>query len=224
MKPSLAAAPPASQIRDVPSLVTGLIGLAACAFAALVDLAWGLTHDNYSYVADTISDLAAGANSWTQDLAINGLAVAIGLIGLALLRWNVDSWRWTAGGSMIVALAVIVYFIAAHDAYGDGEPGGLVIHDYLVYALGLGFPLTAFLMAPDFGRFSQFWRSASTAIGGLWMVLTPYFLFMATSWDGLYERGLAALLLTWLALASWMLLRRGRGRLGMSENSPAESN
>lgn len=216
MKSNLAAAPVPASVQDTPSLLAGAFGMAACAFAAVIDLVWGLTHANYSYVSDTISDLAAGVNSWTQDLAINGLAIAIGLIGLALLRWKVDGWKWTAGAVTVIALGVVVYFIASRDVYGDGEPGGVVIHDYLVYALGLGFPLTAFLMAPDFGRFSRFWRNASMVIGAIWVVLAPYFLFMATSWDGLYERGLAALLLFWLALASWMLLRRGRGRLARS--------
>lgn len=197
------------------SLAIGAFALVAIAFVAVIDLLWGLTHENYSYVSDTISDLAAGTNSWTMDLALTLYAVAIAAVAFGLWLWapgrNTESWRWTLGCLVVLAIAPIVYVIAAHDAYGDGESGGFVIHHYLVYALAAAFPLAAWLLGPGFDAVSVRWRNLSLVLAVLWVLTAPWFMMMGTGWDGLYERGLALMLLVWFGTAAWMLLRRGRG-------------
>ena len=204
--------------RDWISLAAGALVLAAIAFVLVIDLWWGLTHDGYSYVADTISDLAAGVNSWTMDLALTGLAVAVGLLALALARLDLGEatgrpWRYRLGCLIVLLLAPVLYLIAGHDAYGDGERGGTEIHIYLVYALGVAFPLAAWLLGPGFQAVSNRWRDVSLAVAVVWIVAAPPFLFMPTGFDGLYERALALVLLAWFALAALNLVREGRGRL-----------
>ena len=203
---------------DALALTAGLYALAAIAFVAVVDLCWGLTHQNYSYVADTISDLAAGVNSWTMDVALTGFALAVAVVALALLRWDLGArtghtWRYRVGCLLALALAPVLYFIAAHDAYGDGEAGGFVIHHHLVYTLGALFPLTAWATAPGFADVSRAWRNLSLVLALIWLPAAPYFMFMGTSWDGLFERGLALILLVWFGAAAFNLVRRGRGLL-----------
>ena len=214
-----AHAPPTVKHRpgDAVSLAAGAYALAAIAVVALVDLAWGLSHDDYSYVADTISDLAAGTYSKVPDLALKGFSIAAGVVGLALWRWkpgarNDDSWRWSIGCAVVCALAPVLYWIAAYDGYSGEPTGEMTIHLYLVYALGAGFPIAAWLLGPGFEAVSHRWRNLSLGLAAVWVIAAPYFMFMGTSWDGLYERGLAVLLLAWFAAAAWNLVRHGRGR------------
>lgn len=200
---------------DALAFAAGTFVLATIAFVALIDLWWGLTLNGYSYIADTISDLAAGSGSWTMDLALTTYAAAVAVTGLSLWRWpgsrTNGAVRHGIGCAIVVALGPVIWFIAAHDAYGDRETGGFVIHRDLVYALGLGFPLAAWLLAPSFDAVSRVWRNASLLIAIAWALAAPYFTFMVTTWDGIYERGLALLLLAWFAVAAWNLVRRGRG-------------
>ena len=209
--------PTAKRRRGDPlALTAGLYALTAIAFVAVIDLWWGLTHDSYSYVADTISDLAAGANSWTVDVALTGFALAVAVVALALLRWDLGArtghtWLYRTGCLITLALAPILYFIAAHDAYGDGEAGGFVVHHYLVYALGAAFPLAAWATAVGFADVSRTWRNLSLVLALIWLPAAPYFIFMGTSWDGLFERGLALILIVWFGAAAFNLVRRGRG-------------
>ena len=201
---------------DTISLAAGTYALVATAAVAVIDLWWGLTHEDYSYVSDTISDLAAGTNSTVMDAALKTFAVAVGVVGLALLRWNPGGRagrgaRFTVGALIVCALAPVVYFIAAYDGYSGEPTGDMTVHLYLVYALGIGFPVAAWLTGPGFRTVSGTWRDWSLAIAALWVLAAPWFMVMGTSWDGLYERGLAVLLLAWFAAAAWNLVRCGRG-------------
>ena len=41
----------------------------------------------------------------------------------------------------------------------------------------------------------------------LWVIGSPIFYFMDTAFDGLVERGLAGVLLLWVAVCAWSLIR-----------------
>ena len=204
---------------DTISLLVGAYALLAIAAVAVIDAIWGLfVVADYSWISDTISDLAAGDSSRIVDFAIKGFSIAVGLVGLALWRWNLGrltghSWRYWVGCAIACALAPVIYFIAGYDGYSGKPMGEMTIHLYLVYALGLGFPLMAWLTEPAFEAVSRRWRNLSLGLAVIWVLTAPYFMFMGTGWDGLYERGLALMLLVWFGVAGWNLVRQGRGLL-----------
>ena len=215
-----AVTPPVARrhARDPVSLATGAIGLAAIAFVAVIDLWWGLTVEGYSIVANTISNLAAGDESGTVDFAMKCFAVSIAVVAVGLWRWGLGDrtkrpWRWTAGCIVLLVLSPIVYWIARYDGYSGLPTSEMTIHLSLVAVLAAGFPLAAWAMGPGFEAVSYRWRIASQVLALIWVPLAAYFMFMGTSWDGLYERGLAAILLGWLGIASWNLVRQGLGRV-----------
>lgn len=215
-----ATTPPVSRrrARDPISLVAGALGLAAIVFVAVVDLWQGLTMEGYSIVANTISNLAAGDGSGLLDLAMKSFAVSIAVKAAALWRWDLghrtgNPKRWVAGCIILLVLAPIVYFIARYDGYSGLPTSRMEIHLALVAVLAAGFPLAAWLMGPGFDAVSRRWRAMSQVLAVLWVPLAAWFMFMPTSWDGLYERGLALILLVWFGTAASNLVRQGLGRL-----------
>ena len=114
----------------------------------------------------------------------------------------------------VVLLAVCVVIIGARNEYGDSDNEGVVIHIYLVYALG-GLFFAAFLIGGLSGR-----RVASSLPGvswaclALWTVGAPTFFFLPTGWDGLWERGLGVICVVWctvFALALRQFAQRNQG-------------
>ena len=215
-----ATAPPVAKrrARDPISFVAGAVGLAAIVFVAAIDLWWGLTVEGYSIVANTISNLAAGDESGTVDFAMKCFAISIAVIGAGLWRWDLGDRtsspkRWVAGSVILLLLSPIVYWIARYDGYSGLPTSQMTIHLSLVGVLAVGFPLAAWLMGPGFAAVSLRWKVTSQLLALVWVPLAAYFMFMSTSWDGLYERGLAAILLGWLGIAAFNLVRRGRGSL-----------
>lgn len=199
--------------RNTTAFAIGAFVWLAIIAVIIVDLVWGLTHDNYSYVTDTISDLAAGSNSMTMDVAMKVFSFAIMLLSFGLYHLgrehDVSSNRWLIGCAILVPLAIAIYFIASFDAYSnDTSSRALTIHRWLTYGLAAGFPLICFLMSRGIGKFSKAFARYSQIAGVLWIITAPIFMFLPTGYDGLYERMLAAQLLIWFGGAAWLLIRQ----------------
>ena len=69
----------------------------------------------------------------------------------------------------LVALAVlglIVFLVGARNEYGDNNSEGVVIHIYLVYALGALMAAIPFLLAPGAHQAGAIYGKILTALGG----------------------------------------------------------
>ena len=124
---------------------------------------------------------------------ITGAAATAGL-----LRWRIDRKDWKIGAALLVVYAAAVTLIAAYEAYSTGD--GPVIHIYLVYTLGVAFPLAALLTAGQIYEIDK-------RIGIACYLLGPGLFMMPTGWDGLYERFLAFLMLAWFVIMGVMIWR-----------------
>lgn len=192
----------------------GIVGLIGPIGAVVANILGVLIYEEHDWISETISNLAAGPWGWIQDVGL--VLLAFGLVAVAAGLWN-----WGLGGirrkvvvTALVLLAADVVVIALHNEYGDGDSGKFVIHSYANYALGLLFGVTTWAAARPLGAVGPRWKRFSWGIAIAWVILAPVFYFVPTAWDGLYERGLALLFLGWVAAVSWLLLRRGKGRLG----------
>ena len=96
--------------------------------------------------------------------------------------------RRSAGILSLAILAALVIVIAARDEYGDGDTGGVVIHIYLVYALGALFLLTAWSMAFAIADRHPHARWALVIFGALWALNAAIFFMSPDGIDGLIER------------------------------------
>lgn len=166
----------------------------------------GLT-ERVGMVRDTISDLAAAkGRSNVDDIVDLGLYAFVGSVlatAYGLLRWRIDRLDWKVGSWMLVLVAACITLVAGYEAYTTGD--GPVIHRYLVYGIGFGFPLTVLLTAGQFWEIRKWLGIALYALGVIWLVLGPIFFFIPTAWDGLYERVLAGLMLLWFITMGVMI-------------------
>ncbi|NNK15667.1 MAG: DUF998 domain-containing protein, partial [Sulfitobacter sp.] len=111
---------------------------------------------NHDFVADTVSDLAAGRYEIIQDVSLYGFAVALIALGLASSHVHNGVTRWSLLTFALVLLALCVVIIGARNEYGDGDNEGIVIHIHIVYALGILFTAVFALMALEGGRIAGF--------------------------------------------------------------------
>ena len=103
-----------------------------------------------------------------------------------------------------------MFLVGARNEYGDGDDEGVVIHSYLVYALG--FLFLAVPMAMSFGAraagvgFLRAFRVGSV----LWALAAPPFFLMPDGIDGAYERGLMLLAFVFVIALGRLLISEGR--------------
>ena len=187
----------------------GLIGLGGCLALVGGNVIGSIVVPDHDWIADTISDLAAGRYERIQDFALFGYAAALIACAIGAAHHHLGGRRWTGGVFCLALLAFTVTVIGARDEYGDADSDGIVIHIYLVYALGVLFAAAPLLMAGGMGREAQRFRWISIGCAALWILTAPIFFFLPTGIDGLYERGLGLISIVWISTLSWMLFRAG---------------
>lgn len=184
-------------------LATGFLGLlvwiAVLGSIGLIagNLIGSIVVPNHDFVADTVSDLAAGRYEIIQDVALYGFAASLFALALAAAHIHNGFSRWSILTVILVLLAVCVVIIGARNEYGDGDNAGVVIHIYIVYALGFLFAVAFGIMALDGGRIADYLPRLSWGCLILWLIGAPVFFFLPTAWDGLWERGLGVICVVW---------------------------
>lgn len=204
------------------SIVCGGIGLLGCISVIVTDIIGIIVVDNHNPISETISSLAITEYAWIQDSGLDLFAAAFAACAVGLFSLNLGGWKWQTGTSMLLLLAIDIFLIAEHNKYaGREDVVGAAIHIYCVYALGILFSLAPFLLS--FGlrklRGNRHLYSLGTAI--TWAVLAPIFFFIPNGWDGAYERALSLIVIAWVAVISWMLVKEGRGQLERKHASSA---
>ena len=201
--------PPARERADF-LVAMGIIGLLGClAFVAAV-VVGAIVVPGHDFVADTISDLGAGRYEFIADIGLYSFSAALVAcaVGASHAHLGGDRWSWAVGG--LAFLALIVFLVGARNEYGDGDDEGVVIHSYLVYALGALFAAVPWMMSRGAGIMGRGYRVAMRWCAVLWALAAPVFFFLPTGWDGLYERGLMLIAVAFVCVLAWMLLDRGR--------------
>ncbi len=191
----------------------GLLGLIGCAVGILGVIVAQIMVPGHDWVADTISDLGAGENEIIMDLALYAFAAGIFAVALCSAHAHLGGVAWSGGVLVLALLAAAVVVIGARNEYGDGDSDGIVVHIYVVYALGAGFLAAPLLLAGGIKRDSTLSHRWMIALAVLWGLAAPVFFFLPTGVDGLYERVLGLIACAIIASLSWMFLVRGRRAL-----------
>jgi hypothetical protein len=187
--------------------ILALVAIGGCIGLMLGNIVGSIVVPGHDWIADTVSDLAAGRYEIIQDFALYTFAATLLALGLASAHLHDGEGRWTGLTLSLVALAAIVTIIAARNEYGDRDSDGVEIHIYLVYLLGALFAAVFALMAMEGKRIGRGLTVVSWICLGLWAIGAPIFFILPTDWDGAWERGLGIIALVWSAVYANALLR-----------------
>lgn len=188
----------------------GAAGLVGCAAAMLTTIAAVLAQEGAGFAANTISALAAGRQAWIQDLGLYAFGAAMIAVTVALGWYREDpkrGWHWRVGLSLLGACGGAILLVGAYGEYGDRDPGGLVIHIYVVFFTLLAFVSGILLTAPALRPHWRHWMAFSVTIAAILVAAVPVFFFVPTGWDGLFQRAAAMMMVIWLAAVSLLMMR-----------------
>jgi len=191
-------------------ILLALIGVLGGVVLVAGNIIGSIVVPGHDWVSDTVSDLAAGRYEIIQDVALYGYAGTLFALGLATAHLHGGSWRWSALTLVLVLIAVFVVIIGARNEYGDGDSDGIVIHIYVVYAMGVAFVICFVLAALLYETTAAWFSNASWAAASLWIVGAPVFFMMPTTYDGAWERGLGVVSMLWTTAYAWLLWRMAR--------------
>lgn len=190
----------------------GVVGILGCIVVVVANLVGVMVQPQEGLIADTISALAAGRYAFIMDIGLYAFAAGILAAAAGLRRLHWGHWSWTAGSWLLTLMAVLIVVIGAHGEYGDGEPGGFVIHLPLVGVMALTFTASALLTAAGFYNHRRRWFWFNIVCAVLWVVGAAAFWFSPTWIDGLIERGVGMIMVVWLLAVSKLLIDRSKGK------------
>jgi hypothetical protein len=188
----------------------GVIGLLGVLALLLGNIIGSMVVPNHDWVADTVSDLAAGKYEIIQDIALYGYAISLVACAIGAAHLHRGGTRWNVGIACFALLALCVVIIGARNEYGDGDNEGIVIHIYIVYALGLFFAVLFATMAKNMSHISKGYGVLTRVCAVLWILGAPAFFMMPTGFDGLFERALGVVTAIWVSAFCWILISAGR--------------
>ena len=195
------------------SLICGIIGIFGCLAAIVTDIIGIVVVEKHNPISETISTLAITKSAWIQDLGLTLFAFGTIACAIALSRWKITKAKWKIGTLLLFLLGIDIILIAQHNKYAGREGVGAAIHLQCVIAMAILFTLTAILLASGLRKADRIWYRYSMATAIFWLVLAPIFFIMPTQVDGAYERFIAMIMIFWVAAISWLLIRKGQGKL-----------
>ena len=193
-------------------MATAVIAMAGSIAMILGNIIGSIVVPNHDWIADTVSDLAAGKYEIIQDVALYCYAASLIACAVGAAHLHQDGTRWNFGIGCLALLAMCVVIIGARNEYGDQDNEGVVVHIYVVYVLGLLFAALFLLMARGMSMIARRYAMISYACAALWIVGAPIFFFMPSGYDGAFERGLGVITVVWIVAFSWMLISVAQGK------------
>ena len=194
-------------------IVCGIIGIFGCISVVIADIIGIIIVENHNPISETISALAITKSAWIQDLGLDLYAVAMFACAIGLYQWNLGGLRWKIASVLLGLLGIDIILIAEHNQYAGREGIGASIHIQCVYALAVLFAAITFLASFGLRRVGRNWYRYSMGTAIIWTVLAPFFFFVPTNINGAYERFISLITISWVAAISWLLIKRGQGKL-----------
>ncbi|MBT8425880.1 MAG: DUF998 domain-containing protein [Silicimonas sp.] len=192
-------------------ILCGLLGLLTPVVMSIGIVVVAMVSPDYSWIEDTISDLARGDTSWIMDKlfylnAAGMIALALGAAHLHLGRWD-----WSLGMFALVFLALIIVLLGVWDQFYS-QPGveKMSVHTTLATVLFPLYLIGPLAMARGAGTISSVYRWLFVAAGILWPITALIYFFGPSQYYGLTERIAGGMTLLLTVPLGWMFLSRGR--------------
>ncbi|MCR8828031.1 DUF998 domain-containing protein [Pseudosulfitobacter koreensis] len=200
-----------AKVRERPELIIlfAWYAILGCVIFATTILIADFVVPNHDWIADTISDLGAGRYEFIVDIGIYAFSASLISIALVSAHVHLGNWRWSFGIVGFAIIGLIVFLVGARNEYGDNDNEGVVIHIYLVYALGLLMALLPWCMAEGASRCGAIYGKLLVGYSIVWAISAPIFFMLPTDIDGLYERYLGLIAMATVTTLAWLFIRRG---------------
>lgn len=200
-----------AKIRERPELLIllGWYAIVGCGLFSGMILIADFVVPDHDWIADTISDLGAGRYEFIVDIGIYAFSASLISIALLAAHVHLGNRRWSFGIVGFTLLGMIVFLVGARNEYGDNDNEGVVIHSYLVYALGLLMAVLPWCMSEGARRCGVIYGKVLVGLSVLWTISAPAFFFLPTDLDGLYERYLGVIAMTAVITLAMLFLKRG---------------
>ena len=195
------------------SLICGIIGIFGCFAVIITNIIGIIVVEKHNPISETISALAINKYAWIQDTGLDLYAAAMIACAIGLYAWNLGGTKWKIGTVLLLLLGIDVIVIAEHNQYAGREEIGASIHIQCVYIFAFLFTALTLLLASGLRKVGRNWYRFSIGISLVWIVLAPIFFFVPTNIDGAYERFISLITIAWVAAISWLLIRKGQGKL-----------
>lgn len=201
--------PPQHSAPDFMSCL-GWSAIIGCVVFAVSILIADFVVPDHDWIADTISDLGAGRYEFIVDIGIYAFSASLVACALLCAHVHFGGGRWSTGTIGLAVLGLIVFLVGARNEYGDRDSDGVVIHIYLVYALGVIMLAVPWLLSSGFAEASPSLAKALKIISILWLISAPPFFFLPTGIDGIYERYLGLIAMAMVVLIGRFFIQRGK--------------
>jgi len=204
------AAPP--KVEDEPKLMIALgwYAIIGCAIFSIAILIADFVVPNHDWIADTISDLGAGRFEFIVDIGIYALSATFIVLAILAAHVHMGGWGWSVAIIGLAIIGLLIFLIGARNEYGDNDSEGVVIHIYLVYALGILMTAVPLLMAKGAARAGKNYGRLLVAVAIVWVVSAPIFFFLPDTIDGIYERYLGLIAFALVFTLARLFIERGR--------------
>lgn len=206
----------AATIQERPGLMVALGAYAI--FGCFVFVASVLAADfivpDHHWISDTVSDLGAGKYEYIVDIGLYAFAGSFISVALLGLHVHLGNWGWSFGAIAFALLGLIVFLVGARNEYGDSDYEGVVIHIYLVYAIGVFLSAATFLMSAGLEKAGTRYGRNLLVLAIVWTVAAPLFFFMPDQIDGAYERLLGVIAILIVVQISYVFIVRGFSKDG----------
>lgn len=196
--------------RESPALTIALgwYAIIGCVIFSIAILIADFVVPNHDWISDSISDLGAGKYEFIVDIGIYAFSASLISIALLSAHIHLGKWPWSLGIVGFAILGLIVFLVGARNEYGDSDSEGVVIHIYLVYALGFLFAASPLALAQDAECIGTANCRILIGLSVLWMVSAPVFFFLPDSIDGIYERYLGVIAFAITIMVARLFLQR----------------
>jgi hypothetical membrane protein len=200
------------KVQESPRLLfaLGVYAILGCIIFGVMILIADFIVPDHDWIADTISDLGAGKYEFIVDIGIYAFSASLISIALLAAHVHLGKWDWSMGTVGFAILGLIVFLVGARNEYGDNDSEGVVIHIYLVYALGLLMAVLPAAMARGAHRAGRGFGWLLVGYSVLWILSAPFFFFLPDSIDGVYERYLGLISVATVVTLAVLFVRRGR--------------
>jgi hypothetical membrane protein len=201
-----------AKVQEHAGLIIGLAyyAIAGCLIFGVSILIADFIVPDHDWIADTISDLGAGEYEFIVDIGLYAYSASLVSIALLCAHVHLGGWTWSLGIVGFALLGLIVFLVGARNEYGDNDNEGVVIHIYLVYALGLLMAVLPVALTGGAARADAIYRKLLIGYAVLWTVSAPFFFFLPDSIDGIYERYLGLISVATVVTLAWMFITRAR--------------